>query len=217
MHRILLSDWLPAMSHSISDFVAPFSGELAYDPAVVERFRFVGVAQQTCTAQVDGGWSSMLRIFLDKLLLGPSGFEVAGVPLPVDGRDQLLFARLTNLLSDGDGHRLALDWRGASGLKPCFKHWSVFKKDSNLASRKPGFVEIDCSSSALFRSWTCEQLYQVVDGVAAAHEAAQAGTITKAMFEDMTASVGLNFNPRGLLSDTPLRYLCVTAVPSSHP
>jgi hypothetical protein len=42
----------------------------------------------------------------------------------------LLFARLTNLLSDGDGLRMAFDWKGASSLKPCFKHYNVFKKDT---------------------------------------------------------------------------------------
>jgi hypothetical protein len=53
----------------------------------------------------------MLRIFLDKLLLGLCGLQVSGITLPIGAQDQLLFARLTNLLSDGDGHRMALDWK----------------------------------------------------------------------------------------------------------
>ena len=37
--------------------------------------------------------------------------------------------RLSNLLSDGDGFRSALDWRGGSSLKPCFIHDNVLKKE----------------------------------------------------------------------------------------
>jgi len=37
------------------------------------------------------------------LLLGPHGLETVGVPIMVDGRYATLFARLTDLLSDGDG------------------------------------------------------------------------------------------------------------------
>jgi len=37
--------------------------------------------------------------------------------------------RLSILLTDGDGFRLAFDWRGGASLKPCFKHDNVLKKD----------------------------------------------------------------------------------------
>ena len=80
--------------------------------------------------QVAGGWSHMLRAFLERLLLGPAGLASVGLPAPVGGEMRMLFAKLTNLLTDGDGHRQALDWKGASSLKPCFKHFNVFKKES---------------------------------------------------------------------------------------
>ncbi len=51
----------------------------------------------------------------------------------------------------------------------------MFKKNTELAFRRPGFVEIDCSASGSFRAWTAEQLYKVVDNVAAAHASYQAG------------------------------------------
>ena len=185
-----------------------FYSALALPTSTIHRRRFqlrVSCTQQACIDQVDGGWSSMLRIVLDMLLLGPCGLQVAGIPLPIGGQHQLLFARLTNLLSDGDGLRMALDWKGASGLKPCFKHWNVFKLRSGLAHRKRGFVEIDCSNLASFRSWTSEHLYKVFDSVAVARAACLAGTMTKVMYEDLAMSTGLNANPRGLLSQSPLR------------
>ena len=71
----------------------------------------------------------MLRCLLEDLLLGEQGLATAGIPVIVDGRPILVHGRLTNILADGDGLRQALDWRGASGLKPCVKHYNVFKKD----------------------------------------------------------------------------------------
>lgn len=40
-----------------------------------------------------------------------------------------LVARLANLLSDGDGFRAALQWRGGASMKPCFKHDNVLKRE----------------------------------------------------------------------------------------
>ena len=88
------------------------------------------VIRSTVVGEVVGGWSACLRLFLDRLLLGPAGFATAGCPVPIAGTGRLLFARVTNLPSDGDGLRQALDWKGASGLKPCFKHYNVLKKDN---------------------------------------------------------------------------------------
>jgi hypothetical protein len=80
--------------------------------------------------QVEGEWSHCLSVYLQRHLLGPCGLATSGVPVVLaDGRPTLIFARLTNLLSDGDGLRMALDWRGHASLKPCFKHYNVFKKD----------------------------------------------------------------------------------------
>ena len=76
-----------------------------------------------------GGWSQFLRLFLEHQLLGANGLSTSGVPLVLGDRAVMLFAKLTNLMSDGDGLRSALNWKGASGLKPSFKHHNVFMKD----------------------------------------------------------------------------------------
>ena len=74
----------------------------------------------------------MLREFTRLHLLGAEGLQTAGVPIIVDGAPTMLFARLTNLLSDGDGFRLAYDWKASSSLKPCLRHWNVVKKADRL-------------------------------------------------------------------------------------
>ena len=78
---------------------------------------------------VVGGWSHFLKVYLQRQLAGPCGLSTSGVALVLSGQPVMLFARFTNLLSDGDGLRQALDWRGHGSLKPCFKHFNVFKKD----------------------------------------------------------------------------------------
>jgi hypothetical protein len=78
----------------------------------------------------------MLRLFLERVLFGQSGMSTVGVPIKVGGQDRLLFAKLTNLLTDGDGHRMGWDWKGAGSLKPCWKHFNVFKKDSGPKKQK---------------------------------------------------------------------------------
>ena len=70
----------------------------------------------------------MLAVFLRRHLLGADGLATEGCPLTVDGRDVLLYAKLTNLLSDGEGLMKALSWKGAAGVKPCCKHHNVYKK-----------------------------------------------------------------------------------------
>ena len=92
----------------------------------------LAVIRSTVLADVRGGWSAALRIFLERAMFGENGFATTGCPLIVRGSAVCIFARVVNILSDGDGLRMALDWRGASSLKPCFRHHNVLKKVSRL-------------------------------------------------------------------------------------
>ena len=97
------------------------------------------VASRPCDCfQVVGGFSHMLSAVLEHLLLGPSGLTSVGLPLLIAGVHRMLFGRLANLFSDGDGHRQALDWKGANGLKPCIKHVNVLKKDRVRTAMRTG-------------------------------------------------------------------------------
>ncbi len=78
--------------------------------------------------RVAGGWSAMLRLLVEDLFLGPLGLRTVGLPLTLPTGPIVLFASLTNVLADGDGLRLAYDWRGSSSLKPCLVHHNCLKK-----------------------------------------------------------------------------------------
>lgn len=71
----------------------------------------------------------MLCIMLQRLLIGPMGLASVGLPLHVELESRMLYGKLASLLSDGDGLRMGLDWKGATSLKPCIKHFNVWKKD----------------------------------------------------------------------------------------
>lgn len=60
-----------------------------------------------------------------RLLLGPTGFSSAGVPIELRSGVATIFARVANLLTDGDGFRVSYDWKGHASMKPCFKHWNA--------------------------------------------------------------------------------------------
>ncbi len=147
----------------------------------------------------------MVRLFLEHFLLGPVGLSTAGLHVPCSEQGALLFGRVTNMLSDGDGLRMIWDWRGASSLKPCWKHWNVFKVDSSLAHRKPGYVEADCTDLGQFRSWSATQLYSTVDTLAVASAKVVEGTMTKTRYNELEMSLGLNYNADGILCSRSLR------------
>ena len=163
------------------------------------------VVRTSTIVQVRGGWSSMLKHYFQLQLFGLHGLSSAGVPLIVDGTSYLLFAGIANLLSDGEGFQKALCWKGASGLKPCFLHDNIFKINSDLAHRRPGFHEVDCDDPALFTTRSNEDVATAWDLLAVAHDRVEAGTMAKAAFARLEKVQGLTYHPDGLLSDVALR------------
>ena len=113
----------------------------------------LAVARTDFIRKVEGGWSRMLRDLLRMSLGGPSGMQTAGVPLIIEDKLAVVFAKLAYVLSDGDGLRQALQWNGANGVKPCFKHWNVVKKGHPMAEQG-SYVDICCSSPAKFQGFT---------------------------------------------------------------
>lgn len=148
----------------------------------------------------------MLRVFLERFLTGSSGFATVGVPIRLGGQPRLLFAKVANILSDGDGIRLCWGWKGASSLKPCFKHFNVFKRDSDLATRNAGYVEIDCADLAQLREWTAADVHAAADLLAEAKDKVEAGTMPKVRMEELEKSIGINANRLGMLMSPTLRF-----------
>ena len=77
---------------------------------------------------MDGGWARFFLKCLELQLLGASGLSTGGMVVKLEGQPKLLFARLGIVLADGEGHMQAFDWKGAGALKPCLRHFNVYKK-----------------------------------------------------------------------------------------
>ena len=81
----------------------------------------------------------------------------------------------------------------------------MYCKDSDLAGRGDGFVEITCSDPAAFRTWPARDIFRMVDALAAAKAQVDAGTLTTVKFREMEQMIGINHVPSGLLADRSLR------------
>jgi hypothetical protein len=163
---------------------------------------------------VVGGWSHMVATFLRRALLGPTGLTNAGWVIDFASGPVAIFGGLAAMLTDGDGWRLVFDWRGHGSLKPCFRHWNVLRKNSDLAWRRPGYCEISCPDVNQFRTWRAQDIHKAVDLLAAASARVDAGTLPRARFAELEQAHGLNFNTHGLLAAADLRPLCAVSTRS---
>ena len=157
--------------------------------------------------QVRGGWSAVLRAFLRLLLLGPEGLHSSGYPILVGGVHQFLYATVHTLLSDGDGLRQALEWLGASALKPCFRHWNVFNPNSDMAGRCSSarkYVTTSCTDTEAFRTWRSQDLRQAASVLIQARQRHAAGEIPKARVEEIQQAYGYRFTSDGIVADEEL-------------
>ena len=158
---------------------------------------------------VKGGWSFMFATLLREMFLDPNnGFLVAGVGVVLRGKHHILFARLRNILSDGDGHRMLFCWKGAAGLKCCLRHSNVLKKGSHaLISRCTDHVEISCASPEKFRVRSHADFCRSYDLVKAATLRRQANGMTQTLFEQVTMAEGFTYTPGGMPYDDQCRGL----------
>ena len=152
-------------------------------------------------SKVEGKWSRLFAILLREILLGPLSFRDAGVALNVFGQTRMVFGTVKSVLTDFDGHRMTVDWTGASSHKPCICCGNCWKKNSHLV---PGCYDISCSDFSKFRLRDHEDMVANMAVVLAAKARRDAGTMGVGEFKELVQGVGLNPNPLGLLADEAL-------------
>ena len=77
-----------------------------------------------------GGTPAYLREVIRLLMLGSEGLACGGFAAFVFGEPCLIHARLGIALSDGDGIRDAMNWKGHNSLKPRWLHHNIVEKGS---------------------------------------------------------------------------------------
>jgi hypothetical protein len=78
-------------------------------------------------------------------------------------------------------------------------------EDSDLAARRAGYVEITCTDSRCFKSWSAIELAKMVDSLQDAAGRVAAGTLTNGKFVQLQQMIGINHCPSGLAANTTLR------------
>ena len=81
---------------------------------------------------VHAGWSQALKLLLRKFSMHESGPARGGIPFTVGDQTYTIHAKVSDIISDGDGHRQGLEWVGAGGLRCCLLHANVFGKRSGM-------------------------------------------------------------------------------------
>lgn len=163
------------------------------------------VVRHSVARQVDGGWSAMLRRFLNLFLFGDTGISSSGTPIEIDGVFHVIWARVSNILADGDGHRMALSWKGAAGMKPCVRHWNLVRLGSGLIEHDSAFVEPDCTDHHRFQRATTAELGDAMDSLVLLESRVQAGNMPKSRLQNLEMAVGLTTCRQGVLADKRLR------------
>ena len=172
----------------------------------VDHIWLIPVSVRTCMMDdAVGGWAACLGIYLRVQLLGDRNIRTVGVTFSVDGERATVYATLKVLGSDGEGLKDGLDLKAYGGIVPCVKCLNVLKKNSNLAHRRPNFVEITCWDQRRFIPATRQQFEDHIDEVVEVYRQVRAGAMPQARLDALQKAFGVNANPSGLVADRRLR------------
>lgn len=149
--------------------------------------------------QVSGGFTSVFRAFVSKLMTGPRSFE-SGIVLPLARGPSMFFAKLSNHLGDEAALASALSLKGASGIKPCALCANIVRKGSGLLTEGTSLREITCVDEAQFVFHDDASVCKEYDKL---QELARAGC--QADLERRQKASGFVLAPNSLLGDVTVR------------
>ena len=153
--------------------------ELGADALEIDATWFVPlVLRPKIFDKVAGGWSTILKLLLRRMLVGPQSFTVGGLMVPVHldvEHCSNVQASLCALLTDGEGWMKALQWNGHGSMRPDWRHANIFKKGRGMTDDALGYVDITCSDPRKLRPWTQVQFFRTIDAVLADRRRLAAG------------------------------------------
>ena len=139
------------------------------------------------------------------------GFTNVGVVIDLAEGPTLLFAKNGKLVADGKAVAITLDFKGNSGLLPCGKCANVLIKGAltdpefPLANPDGKLVEITHPTLSGCIENTNESIFKNADELQRLHALWKQGRLTKGNFELTEKSVGIKYNPKGILWNRRLR------------
>lgn len=150
--------------------------------------------------KIAGGASALFRTLLERQLYNPeNGLRTVGLPLSIAGRLYCVHAVFGGLSGDGDSWKLILECKGASGLKPCPKCWNVWSRDSDMAHRLAGHVEISHGIKSAFRLYTAQSLSEQISELKDDER-----TYSSTRFKNLKSLVGFDVSSEGVWGNQAL-------------
>ena len=110
---------------------------------------------------------------------------------------------VSDIISDGDGHRQGLEWVGAGGNKCCFLHSNVWGKRSGMDDHEN--VLTTCPEPARFVLQDHDTLHAYAGIMVAAQARRAEGRLPQERLEELRATTGLTCTAHGLLADRELQ------------
>ena len=157
------------------------------------------LARSSVVSRMKGGVSELTHLLMQSLRQQLDGGCMLTFQRSRDEVDRLFFfASLNTVVGDEAALKSAFDVKGASGVCPC-------PLCSNVVSRHSGLEDHDSSGSLVpiqetdagkFRARSDQDLWTAHHLLASSH-----GTTSKAAFEQLEKSLGVNYNPLGVLAN----------------
>ncbi len=163
-----------------------------WTPAVV-RSKKIG--------QMIGGASALFAsLILRQLYAVEDGLATAGVCVIINDTIYVLFASFHCLVSDGDAWKVIVEAKGASSLRPCPVCQNVWRKNSRLAHRRAGHIEISASDPSQFQAYTPKELCNAILDIFEARSQRSRRMITADHSKKTEMGIGFEPTLRGVWS-----------------
>ena len=98
-----------------------------------------------------------------------------------------------------------MDWKGATSIKPCFRHVNVWKAGSGTSARRPGHVDPTCADHNRFERLERRELDKFVTLLRIAHDHRDDGEGGAARLKLLEQAFGFNVNSLGVVNDDGVR------------
>lgn len=167
----------------------------------VQSWLIGGAMLSTEADQVEGGLSCVTKMLLESAFGGSRCLRWGGVSLNFgSGILRTVYFELHAVIADADALRAMFGYKGAAGLKPCFKCINCVSAGHGLDGDDT-HVSHGCPHLTAFALASDEDVYRASDIVSFAAEQSR----SQSELDQVEKALGLNFVPEGILQSRQLR------------
>ena len=159
------------------------------------------------TKQVPGQWSALFKhIMKEHFLSEVGGLQRCGAIVMCRGLAVPLFGKVSNIVADGDGFRIALQCKGGQGTKICPVCDNVVKNPA-YAARSRSLCSLSCTDPGRFAMHTPESILKSIRGIFRTMADHLDGRTTKLALNQLKQASGFDPCLHGVWADREIRKL----------